>query len=77
MFAQITQENNDQVDSIHKKTKNCAEKGTLAVQQWQKDLEEDNTREENIVATRQTLLKMLNILKVWASQEKTKAGNLH
>lgn len=52
IFAQIIEENDNRVDSINKKTKSCAENGILAIEQIQKDLEEDNTREENSVATK-------------------------
>lgn len=52
IFAQIIEENENRVDSINKKSKSCAEKGILAIQHIQKDLEEDNTREENSAAAK-------------------------
>ncbi|RCH81527.1 hypothetical protein CU098_001238, partial [Rhizopus stolonifer] len=52
IFAQIVEENDNRIDSINKKTRSCAEKGILAIEQIQKNLEGDNTREENSVTTK-------------------------
>lgn len=61
IFAQIIEENDNRVDSINKKTKkSCAENGILAIEKIQKDdMEEDNTREENSVATKKYTTELL------------------
>jgi hypothetical protein len=52
IFEEIIEENDNRVDSINKKTKNCAEKGMLAIQQIQEDLEEEeNSNATNIYTT--------------------------